>query len=172
MAPGGDSPSGSLGSSEFILSTFPTSEGSFGSFRGTSMAAPVVAGLAALILSVNPSLTVAQVRNVLRNNADLVNVTAANASGSTFTYPRVNVAAAVQNASDTSAASVDTLCVNQGLCAVASGSSSSSSFSSDSGGGGCGFNQSFAATSPGQLSLILLLLLAPLALLNWFRSKK
>jgi thermitase len=37
---------------------------------GTSMAAPVVAGVAALVLSVNPNLTPAQVQDILKNSAD------------------------------------------------------------------------------------------------------
>ena len=42
----------------------------YDSFNGTSAAAPHVAGLAALIRSVNPSLTWQQVRDILRNSAD------------------------------------------------------------------------------------------------------
>jgi subtilisin family serine protease len=41
-------------------------------FGGTSSAAPVVAGLVGLILSVNPELTAAQVRDILRSTADKV----------------------------------------------------------------------------------------------------
>jgi hypothetical protein len=41
-------------------------------FGGTSSAAPVVAGLVGLILSVNPELTAAQVRDLLRSTADKV----------------------------------------------------------------------------------------------------
>lgn len=41
----------------------------FGSFSGTSMASPHVAGLVALIRSVNKGLTAAQVRDILRNSA-------------------------------------------------------------------------------------------------------
>ncbi len=39
-------------------------------FGGTSAAAPLVAGTAALVYSVNPDLTVAQMRNILYNTAD------------------------------------------------------------------------------------------------------
>ena len=39
-------------------------------FGGTSAAAPVVAGAAALVYSVNPNLTVAQMRNILHSTAD------------------------------------------------------------------------------------------------------
>ena len=51
-----------------ILSTVPGNE--YDSMSGTSMAAPHVAGLAALILSQNPMLTPEQVRQVIRNSAD------------------------------------------------------------------------------------------------------
>jgi len=42
------------------------------SFGGTSAAAPLAAGIAALVLSVNPGLTVNQVRDLLRNSADRI----------------------------------------------------------------------------------------------------
>jgi subtilisin family serine protease len=41
-------------------------------FGGTSSAAPVVSGLVGLVLSVNPALTAAQVRQLLRDTADKV----------------------------------------------------------------------------------------------------
>ncbi|MGA1263561.1 MAG: S8 family serine peptidase [Prochlorothrix sp.] len=41
-------------------------------FGGTSSAAPVVAGVVALMLSVNPQLTVAQVKAILRESADKI----------------------------------------------------------------------------------------------------
>ena len=41
-------------------------------FGGTSSATPLTAGLAALILSVNPELTSAEVRRIMRNTADKV----------------------------------------------------------------------------------------------------
>ncbi len=43
---------------------------SYGWLSGTSMASPHVAGLAALILSLNPQLTNAQVRQIIEENAD------------------------------------------------------------------------------------------------------
>ena len=44
--------------------------GLYGAGGGTSFASPVVAGVAALVLSVNPSLTAAEVTDVLKQNAD------------------------------------------------------------------------------------------------------
>lgn len=42
----------------------------YGSWGGTSVAAPYVAGAAALVFSVNPSLTPAQVRDIIQRTAD------------------------------------------------------------------------------------------------------
>jgi subtilisin family serine protease len=44
--------------------------GLYGGGGGTSFASPVVAGVAALVLSVNPSLTAGEVTDVLKQNAD------------------------------------------------------------------------------------------------------
>ena len=44
--------------------------GLYGAGGGTSFASPVVAGVAALVLSVNPSLTAGEVTDVLKQNAD------------------------------------------------------------------------------------------------------
>lgn len=59
-----------------IYSTFLTSLGSYGNKSGTSMASPMVAGLAGLMLSLNPSLTVTDIRNCILSTAD--NIDAAN----------------------------------------------------------------------------------------------
>ena len=44
--------------------------GGYGSMSGTSMATPHVAGLAALLFSLNPQLTNAQVRELIETNVD------------------------------------------------------------------------------------------------------
>ncbi len=62
-APGGDDNS----LYEWILSTIP--DDAYGFAYGTSMASPHVAGLAALIWSVNPGLTAAQVRYCITSTA-------------------------------------------------------------------------------------------------------
>jgi len=49
-----------------------TGGGYMSNFSGTSAATPVVAGVAALVLSVNPNLTAAQLEQILRNSADNV----------------------------------------------------------------------------------------------------
>ncbi len=51
-----------------ILSTYLN--GGYESHSGTSMASPMVAGVAGLLLSQNPSLTPAQVQKILENSAD------------------------------------------------------------------------------------------------------
>lgn len=58
-APGGDNQNSP---SSRILSTYP---GQYAWMNGTSMAAPVVSGVAALMLSANPSLSPAQLKNIL-----------------------------------------------------------------------------------------------------------
>src|SRR5207247_1602869 len=47
-----------------------TNGGGYGSGSGTSFSAPIVAGVAALVLSVNPSLSPAQLTDVLKQSAD------------------------------------------------------------------------------------------------------
>ncbi len=47
-----------------------TNGGTYGAGSGTSFSAPIVAGVAALVLSTNPSLTPAQVTDILEQSAD------------------------------------------------------------------------------------------------------
>jgi subtilisin family serine protease len=70
-----------------------TNGGGYGSGTGTSASAPIVAGVAALVLSVNPNLTGVQTRSLIEQSVDLVG----GATGWTpqYGYGRVNAAKAV-----------------------------------------------------------------------------
>ncbi|MFE3326992.1 S8 family serine peptidase [Streptomyces sp. NPDC059176] len=70
-APGGET---AVSSSNGILSTLNTGTRSVGSetyaaYQGTSMAAPHIAGLAALLVDANPSLTPAQIESTIKSKA-------------------------------------------------------------------------------------------------------
>ena len=72
-------------------------------FGGTSAAAPIVSGVAALILAANPELTSTQVRVVLEHTAEQVSpedalYDAVTSRSNRYGYGRVNAAAAVQAA--------------------------------------------------------------------------
>lgn len=65
-------------------------------FGGTSSACPLAAGVGALMLSVNPNLTAAQVRTVLRGTADQVGgVTYTAGRNNYYGYGRINANAAL-----------------------------------------------------------------------------
>lgn len=59
-----------------IYSTVPTN--SYATMGGTSMAAPHVAGVAALLLSINPNLTTQQLRTAILESVDIPNVNGSN----------------------------------------------------------------------------------------------
>lgn len=65
--------------------------------QGTSMAAPHVSGLAALILSVDPSLTNGEIRGVLRDNADDIGDDGACEFGLINAYRALDAVADVDN---------------------------------------------------------------------------
>lgn len=68
-------------------------------FYGTSSSAPLVAGVAGLILSANPDLTWSQVRAILRDSADKVgSIPYTNGRNDHMGYGRVNALRAVQMA--------------------------------------------------------------------------
>ena len=90
-------------------------------FGGTSSATPVVAGVAALILSVNPNLTAKQVKHILEETADKIvdpepdpqlglrlGTYDENGHSQWFGYGKVNAAKAVQAAREKSVASTVT----------------------------------------------------------------
>ena len=66
--------------------------GGYGSWSGTSFSAPVVAGVAALVLSANPYLSAAEVQGVLKQSADDLGPSGWDAS---YGWGRVNAARAV-----------------------------------------------------------------------------
>lgn len=69
--------------------------GSYGSWNGTSFASPLVAGVAALVMSAKPSLTGDEVENILFTTAVDLGTPGRDSS---FGYGRVNANAAVQAA--------------------------------------------------------------------------
>lgn len=62
--------------------------GGYGAWNGTSFSSPITAGLAALILSVNPNLSNTQVVNIIKNNADDLGTAGFDQY---FGYGRINV---------------------------------------------------------------------------------
>jgi serine protease len=73
-----------------ITSAWHTSNSATNTISGTSMAAPHVAGVAALFLAGNPNATPAQVENAVINNASTGKVSGLNGSPNLLTYSRFN----------------------------------------------------------------------------------
>src|SRR5690606_30705316 len=87
-------PTGAVGysTSDFVTSFDMTA------FGKTSSAAPLAAGVAALLLSVNPALTATQVRDTLRQTADKIGPLAyVNGFNPEYGYGRINARAALQS---------------------------------------------------------------------------
>jgi len=98
-APGGDSGAvGSVFPNNMILSTVPLAytlyqqQPGYAWMQGTSMAAPHVTGLAALLFSVNPALTAGQAAQMMKDTANHLGLTVPN---SDFGSGRIDAAAAV-----------------------------------------------------------------------------
>ncbi|HSE17621.1 MAG TPA: S8 family serine peptidase [Pyrinomonadaceae bacterium] len=75
--------------------------GTYGSTAGTSVSAPIVAGAAALVLSVKPSLSASQVEGVLKQAADDLGAIGWDPM---YGWGRVNIARAISGASASSSA--------------------------------------------------------------------
>ena len=92
-APGGDDTNGPYDPTSWILSTYPaTEEDNCAWWGGTSMATPHVSGLAALLLSQDPSRSNQEVRSIIEETAyDL----GADGFDNMYGYGRINAEAAV-----------------------------------------------------------------------------
>jgi hypothetical protein len=93
-----------LATGEIVLSTIPTALGSYGLGAGTSYATAIAAGVGALILAVKPGLRWDDVRKLMRDTCDKVNLESVtydnNGRGRNDQYGwgRVNAACAVREA--------------------------------------------------------------------------
>ena len=91
----------------------------YGFFRGgTSMAAPMVAGAASLLLSINPNLSIEELRGILRNTAeDQVGNPAEDAPGFDIYYGagRMNVEAALSSITN---CNIGALCDDNDACTI------------------------------------------------------
>ena len=79
--------------------------GQYGVGGGTSFASPIVAGTAALVLSVNPNLTPLQVQDILKSQADDLGDTGWD---TTFGWGRINVSRALAGTVSTNGGPLDT----------------------------------------------------------------
>jgi subtilisin family serine protease len=77
-----------------LKSVFKNDTQYWAAFSGTSMAAPHVAGIVALLLQVNPNLTATQVKDILESSADADQSTGA-VPNNTYGYGRVNAYSAI-----------------------------------------------------------------------------
>lgn len=96
---------GGAGSSnnDRVLSAYSSSDASYTRMCGTSMATPLVSGVAAMVWAANPDLSVSEVKNILTSTADPVNSSTAGTAGKdAATAGSVNAYAAVQLAKSTS----------------------------------------------------------------------
>lgn len=78
--------------------------GGYGAVSGTSFASPITAGLATLMLSVNPGLTATQIESIIEQSADDLGAVGFDQY---FGYGRINATKALQIAKDTPVNAID-----------------------------------------------------------------
>jgi len=91
----------------------------YSGMTGTSFSAPIVAGVAALVISVNPGLTAPQIQDILKQSADDLGP---GGWDSTYGSGRVNAAAAVNLAAGSSAPVPDSTPPSVGITYPSAGS--------------------------------------------------
>ena len=146
-----------------IKSTLPGN--TFGFLSGTSMACPIVAGIAALVMYEQPTMTGFQVSNIIFAQSQSI----LSLDGKVTTKSRVNVLNAVTGGQSAG--------VELGQPAYSVGSSKFSSRSVASNPieetGGCGLvGRALSGSASGGFPLSGLLLFVPLVLLMWMRTRR
>jgi len=91
----------------------------YSGMTGTSFSAPIVAGVAALVISVNPGLTAPQIQDILKQSADDLGP---GGWDSTYGWGRVNAAAAVSFAANSTVPPPDTTPPSVGITYPSAGS--------------------------------------------------
>ncbi len=173
LAPGGDSAYGSYGREEFILSTYPEDIGGYGLLKGTSMAAPFVAGVAALVKSMNMDLSARDIMQILVESATLKTVIENNLTRTEKVYPIIDAEKAVLLARSWTPTQ-DTSCYGitcgQSL-PPASDPNISDIYYQNQKGSGCSM-QAMSPTADASFNwLLYFFLLMPLGILTLFRKK-
>lgn len=100
--------------------------GGYGSWSGTSFAAPMTAGVAALVISANPNLTAAQVQEVLKQSANDLGTAGWDAS---YGWGRINAQNAVALALTMSGPAPDTTAPTVSIASPANGAAVSGTVS-------------------------------------------
>lgn len=154
-----------------ILSMYPQAQISSGwaVLSGTSMASPLVAGVAALVRRENPQLSAYQTKQVILATVDVFT----RLSTRVKTSGRVNVLSAIQNAQATIGNASVASQPSYSPVYQAERSVASSSSASPAGAGGCGLVKVLGSQGPsggGPSTGLLLVLLAPLGL--WMHLRR
>lgn len=152
LAPGGDS-SDQGGIDEKIFSTYPVNLWSYSSDIGTSVAAPQVSAVAALIWSLNPHWKAQDVKGILIDSSKSISVSPPSDDNLTFELPHLNAGRALAYAQD-----------HLGNQKLGDNQTDEISEAINSGMGGCGLGAMESKASLPSLLILLLCLAFPLLL--------